>query len=204
MGNITIIQKEKPEEQIEEDSQEGLKVHSDQKGEKEDQVKKDVPLEKMTKADLLEQIKEVQKTAEENYDLYIRSQAENDNMKKRFQKEKDDLARYSNESLIKQLLSVADNLEKAISHLNDEKSIGAIREGVELTLKGLMDTLERVGLQAVKSAGEPFDPNFHEGVAGMEDDTVKPGTVLQELEKGYTLNQRLIRPAKVIVSKSSD
>jgi molecular chaperone GrpE len=125
-------------------------------------------------------------------------------MKKRFKKEKEDLARYSNESLIKQLLSVTDNLEKAISHSNDEKSIGALREGVELTLKGLLDTLERVGLQAVKAEGESFDPNFHEAVATMEDDTVKPGTVLQQLQKGYLLNQRLVRPAKVIVSRSSD
>jgi molecular chaperone GrpE len=204
VGNISIVQKEKPEEQIEKESQAELEVHSDQKDEKEDEVKKDVPLEKMTKADLLEKIKEVQEKAEENYDLYIRSQAENDNMKKRFQKEKADLARYSNESLIKQLLSVADNLEKAISHSNDEKSIAALREGIELTLKGFIDILERAGLQAVKAGGESFDPNFHEAVAGMEDDTVKPGTVLQELQKGYMLNQRLIRPAKVIVSKSSD
>jgi molecular chaperone GrpE len=204
VGNISIIQKEKPEEQIEKASQEELKVHSDKKDEKEEELKKDVPLEKMTKADLLEKIKEVQKQAKENYDLYIRSQAENENMKKRFQKEKEDLARYSNESLIKQLLTVADNLEKAISHSSDEKSVGALREGIELTLKGLMDTLGRAGLQTVKAEGESFDPNFHEAVAGMEDDTVKPGMVLQELQKGYMLNQRLIRPAKVIVSKGTD
>ena len=67
-----------------------------------------------------------------------------------------------------------------------------------------MNTLEGAGLQTVKAAGESFDPNFHEAIAGKEDDTVKPGTVLQELEKGYLLNQRLIRPAKVIVSKRSD
>jgi molecular chaperone GrpE len=204
VGNISIMQKEKPEEQIEKASQEELKVHSDKKDEKEEELKKDVPLEKMTKADLLEKIKEVQKQAEENYDLYVRSQAESENMKKRFQKEKEDLARYSNESLIKQLLSVADNLEKAISHSSDEKSVGALREGIELTLKGLMDILGRAGLQTVKAEGESFDPNFHEAVAGMEDNTVKPGMVLQELQKGYMLNQRLIRPAKVIVSKGTD
>jgi molecular chaperone GrpE len=204
VGNISIMQNEKPEEQIEKASQEELKVHSDKKDEKEEELKKDVPLEKMTKADLLEKIKEVQKQAEENYDLYVRSQAESENMKKRFQKEKEDLARYSNESLIKQLLSVADNLEKAISHSSDEKSVGALREGIELTLKGLMDILGRAGLQTVKAEGESFDPNFHEAVAGMEDNTVKPGMVLQELQKGYMLNQRLIRPAKVIVSKGTD
>lgn len=201
IGNMTT---EKPEEHNGEDSQEDVKVHSDQGSDSEDQVRKDVPIEKMTKAELIEKIKEAQKTAEKNYDLYIRSQAEQENIKKRFQKEKEDLAKYSNENLIKQLLSVVDNLEKAISHSNDGKSIDALREGVELTLKGLMDTLERVGLQMVKAAGEPFDPNFHEAVAGREDDTVEPGTVIQELQKGYMLNQRLIRPAKVIVSKRSD
>lgn len=204
MVQISVMKKEKPEEQIKEDSQAELKARSRKKSETEGQVKKDVPLEKMTKADLLEKVKEVQKTAEENYDLYVRSQAENDNMKKRFQKEKEDLARYSNESLIKQLLSVADNLEKAITHSKDGKSIDSLREGVELTLKGLMDTLEKGGLQPVKAAGESFDPNFHEAVSGLEDDTVEPGTVLQELQRGYLLNQRLIRPAKVIISKSAN
>ena len=204
MGNISIMQEEKPEAQIEQDSREELKGHPEQKDEKEDQVKKDVPLEKLTKADLIEKVREVQKTAEANYDLYIRSQAENDNMKKRFKKEKEDLARYANESLIKQLLSVADNLEKALSHSNDESSMEALREGIMLTLKGFMDTLERAGLQSVKAEGESFDPNFHEAVSAMEDDTVDPGTVLQEVQKGYLLNQRLIRPTKVVVSKRSD
>ena len=204
MGNISIMQDEKPEAQIEQDSREELEGNPEQKDGKEDQVKKDVPLEKLTKADLIEKVKEVQKTAEANYDLYIRSQAENDNMKKRFKKEKEDLARYANESLIKQLLSVADNLEKALSHSNDESSMEALREGIVLTLKGFMDTLERAGLQSVKAEGESFDPNFHEAVSAMEDDTVDPGTVLQEVQKGYLLNQRLIRPAKVVVSKRSD
>jgi len=204
VGNISIMQDEKPEAQIEQDSREELEGNPEQKDGKEDQVKKDVPLEKLTKADLIEKVKEVQKTAEANYDLYIRSQAENDNMKKRFKKEKEDLARYANESLIKQLLSVADNLEKALSHSNDESSMEALREGIVLTLKGFMDTLERAGLQSVKAEGESFDPNFHEAVSAMEDDTVDPGTVLQEVQKGYLLNQRLIRPAKVVVSKRSD
>jgi len=186
---------EKSAEQIEEVSQE-----EDSEG----RVKKDVPLEKVTRAELIEKVKEVQKEADNNYDLYIRSQAEKENMKKRFQKEKEDLAKYSNETLIKNLLSVADNLEKAISHSDDDKSVSALREGIELTLKGLMDILERAGLQTVKATDEPFDPNFHEAVAGREDDTVKPGMVLQELQKGYMLNQRLIRPAKVIISKGSD
>ena len=79
--------------------------------------------------------------------------------------------------------------------------MNALSEGVELTLKGLMDTLKRVGVEEVKALGEPFDPNFHEAMCEQEDDCVKSGTVLQEFQKGYILNKRLVRPAMVVVSK---
>ena len=163
----------------------------------------DIPLENMTKAQLLDKIKQIQETAEENYDLYVRSQAEMDNMKKRFQKEKQGLIKFSNESLVKQLLPVMDNLEKAISHSQNENSLNSLAEGVELTLKGLKNTLEKAGLEEVKAVGEPFDPNCHEAVSEQEDDSMEPKTVLQELQKGYFLNKRLVRPAMVIVSKSA-
>ena len=163
--------------------------------------KKEPPVEKMTKAELLKKFKEVQESAEKNFDLYVRSQAELDNMKKRFQKEKEDLIKFSNESLIKQLLTIIDNLESATEHSQNQNSFSSLAEGVKLTLKGLTDTLEKAGLEAVNAVGKPFDPNFHSAVSAQEDDSVDNGTVLQELQKGYTLNQRLIRPAMVIVSK---
>jgi molecular chaperone GrpE len=162
----------------------------------------DIPPEKMTKAQLIDKIKQVQESSEENYDLYVRSQAEMDNMKKRFQKEKQDLIKFSNELLVKQLLPVMDNLEKAISHSQSENLLNSLTEGVELTLKGLKNTLEKAGLEEVKSLSEPFDPNCHEAISEQEDDSVEPKTVLQELQKGYLLNKRLIRPAMVIVSKN--
>jgi len=96
---------------------------------------------------------------------------------------------------------VLDNLGNAITHSLDEKSLEAFANGVALTLKGLTDTLEKSGLEEVKALGEPFDPNFHQAVSEQQDNTVKPGTVIQELQKGYTLNQRLTRPSMVIVSK---
>jgi molecular chaperone GrpE len=99
--------------------------------------------------------------------------------------------------------ALIDNLEKAISHSRDEGSLDALREGVELTLKGLRDTLDRAGLKEVKAMGEVFDPNFHEAVCQLEDACAKSGTVLQEFQKGYLLNQRLIRPAMVAVSKNA-
>lgn len=167
----------------------------------ENHEKKEIPLEKMTKAQLLKKISEIQESVEKNFDLYLRSQAEMENLKKRFKKEKEDLVKYSNESLIKRLLTVMDNLQNAITHSRDKKALKALGEGVELTLKGLMDALEKAGLEQVKAEGEPFDPNFHEAVSELEDDALEPGTVLQELQKGYNLNQRLIRPAMVVISK---
>ena len=163
--------------------------------------KKEIPLKNMKKADLIKEVEDARESAEENYELYVRSQAEMDNLKKRFQKEKAELAKFSNEFLIKQLLPVLDNLGNAITHSRDEKSPDTLEKGVELTLKGLTDTLEKSGLEEVKALGEPFDPNFHQAVSEQQDDTVKPGTVIQELQKGYTLNQRLTRPSMVIVSK---
>ena len=155
----------------------------------------------MTKEQLIEKISEVQALADTNMDSYLRSQAEMENMKKRFQKEKQELVKYGNEILTKQLLPVADNLEKALDHSKDENSLEALREGVDLTLKGLISVLEKAGVEVVQAIGAPFDPNFHEAVSEQTDDSAEPGTVLKELQKGYLLNDRLIRPAMVIVNK---
>ena len=157
----------------------------------------------MTKAKLIEKIETVQEASDKNLDLYIRSQAEIDNVKKIYQKEQQGLIKFANESLIKQLLPVMDSLEKAITHSQDEDSIQTIREGVDLTLKGLMDILKKAGVETVEAIGEQFDPNFHEAVSEMADDGIKSGTVIKDLQKGYTLNQRLIRPSMVVVSKKT-
>ncbi len=189
------------EEKTEGKTGKGIGETAGEEGHHSKKEKKEVPLEKMTKSQLLEKVKEAEASAEKHYDLYVRSQAEMENMKRRFQREKSELVKFSNESLIKQLLPVMDNLEKAIAHSKDENSLDALVKGVELTLKGLRDTLEKSGLKEVKAAGEAFDPNFHEAMCEQEDDCVQPGTVIQEVQKGYLLNERLIRPAMVIVSK---
>ncbi|MDY7034618.1 MAG: nucleotide exchange factor GrpE [Thermodesulfobacteriota bacterium] len=166
-----------------------------------DKKDKEKPLEKMTKAELLQKIKDLQEESKDNYDLYLRSQADIENLKKRTRKEKDEWIKYSNETLIKEILPVMDNLEKAIAHSDIEDSHKALKEGVELTLKGLKDTLIKSGLEEVKAEGEPFDPLFHQAVSELEDDSVKAGIILKELQRGYILNQRLIRPAMVVVNK---
>jgi len=158
-------------------------------------------LQALTKEELLEKLEEARKASEKNYDLYLRSQAEIENIKKRQKKEKEDWLKYANETLIKELLPSLDNLEKALAHANNDNSVDALREGVELTLKGLKDALTKSGLEEVIAHGEAFDPCFHEAVSQIEDHRVTPGTIVEELQKGYVLNKRLIRPAMVVVSK---
>jgi molecular chaperone GrpE len=158
------------------------------------------PPESMTQEELLEVFKEVKEKAAKNYDLYLRSLADIENMKKRNAKEKEEWLKYSNESLIKDILPALDNLEKALAHAQEGNSLSALREGVDLTLKGFKEALGKSGLKQVDALGLPFDPCLHEAVSQMEDDGVESGHVLQELQKGYVLNGRLIRPSMVVVS----
>lgn len=203
MAQISVMDADKTDNASGEESVEELEEASLEKAESRDNEEEAVPLEKMTNAELIKKIDQLQELADNNHDLFLRSQAEIENLKKRFQKEKQGLVKFSNESLIKQLLPSADNLEKAIAHSEDDNWLNALREGVNLTLKGLMDTLEKAGVESVEAIGKPFDPNLHEAVSEVRDDTVEPGTVIKELQKGYTLNQRLIRPSMVIVSQKT-
>ena len=178
-------------------------------GEEDESVREDMeaaedkPIERMTKKELLSKVQELSEKVEVNYDLYLRSQAELDNVIKRSKKDKEEWIKYSNETLIKDILPVIDNLEMALCHSNNEKSLNALREGVELTLKGLKDVLAKSGLEELKAEGELFDPCYHHAVSEQENDEVESGIVLNELQKGYTLNQRLIRPSMVVLSKGN-
>ncbi len=163
------------------------------------QENQEIPLEEMTKQELIEAF---QSDAAIKDDLFLRSQAEMENMKRRFQKDKTDLIKFSNETLIRQLLTVIDNLENAIVYGKDKKSFDSLLDGVDLTLKSLKNILKNSGLEVVESLGKPFDPNFHEAVSEQEDETSAPKAVLRELQRGYLLNKRLIRPAVVIVNKN--
>ena len=200
MAKINVVDEEKSVEDLSE------KVNVEEEGdlslEDEPQNENEIPLSDMTQGQLIEKVSEVQALADSNMDNYLRSQAEMENMKKRFRKDKQDLVKFGNETLTKQLIPVADNLEMALDHSKDENSIEALREGVDLTLKGLLNVLEKAGVELVEAVGATFDPNFHEAVSEQEDDRAEPGTVLKELQKGYLLNKRLIRPAMVIVNKN--
>ena len=134
-------------------------------------------------------------------DKYIRLAAEFENYKRRAQRDQSDAIRYANESLLKNLLSTLDNLERAIQCGKDAGASGSLLEGVELTHKQFLETIEKLGLRQVSSAGSLFDPNMHQAVAQVESETVAPNTVVEEFQKGYFLHDRILRPAMVTVAK---
>jgi molecular chaperone GrpE len=150
---------------------------------------------------LLQKLQKAESEARENYDKYLRVSAEFDNFKKRSAREREDFRKFSNEKMLKELLPVVDNLERALITAEDP-SAGekGIREGVELTLREILRVLERFGVQSIQSLNEPFDPAYHQAMMQEPRDNVPGNTVITELQKGYTLHDRLLRPAMVVVS----
>lgn len=160
----------------------------------------EIPLEEMSPAELIDKIKGLQDEVGKKDDLYLRSQAELENVKKRNQRDKEEWVKFASETIIKELLPVMDHLEMALSHSGNEQSLPALREGVELTLKGLKDALAKSGLEEIQAEGERFDPAFHEAVSQQADESIEAGRVMKVLQKGFTLHRRLVRPAVVVVS----
>ena len=146
-------------------------------------------------------IKKLQEKVDNNYDLYLRSQAELENTKKRFLRDKEDLIKFANEKLIKELLTVLDNLDMAIECSLTADCPESFKEGVQLIKKNLESILGKTGLEVIESNGKIFDPNFHEAIAEIQNDQEPIGTICEEYQKGYSLNGRILRASKVIVSK---
>ena len=144
-----------------------------------------------------------QREAAHNHDLYLRARADLENFRRRTQKEKEDLAKFANENLLRELLPVLDNLSRALDHAqNDEADSGSLVEGVSMTLGQFTKTLEQFGVTPVEAVGQPFNPDCHEAMGQLESDEHPPNTVVQEMQKGYYLNQRLLRPALVMIAKA--
>jgi molecular chaperone GrpE len=147
------------------------------------------------------QEKQAQEELQIYQDKYIRLAAEFENYKRRAQRDQSDAIRYANESLLKNLLSTLDNLERAIQCGKDAGASGALLEGVELTHKQFLETVGKLGVRQVSTTGSLFDPNMHQAVAQVESETVAPNTVVEEFQKGYFLHDRILRPAMVTVAK---
>ena len=145
----------------------------------------------------------VREELEEAKDKYLRALADFDNYRKRVTREKEQYIRCANEDLIRSLLEIVDNLERALETSGDNTSYEALRQGVELTYQRLKDILSGEGLCHIECVGQPFDPNYHEAVMQMDKEGAESESVLEETQRGYTLKGKVIRPSKVVVSKYS-
>ena len=135
-------------------------------------------------------------------DKYLRLAAEFDNYKRRVQRDQSDTIRFANERLFKDLLPTLDNLERALQSGREQALIEGLLEGVELTYKHFLDTLQKMGMQQVASVGELFDPAKHQAVGQVESLTVPENVIVDEYQKGYFLHDRILRPAMVTIAKA--
>jgi len=163
---------------------------------------------KKKKEEILEELKqkleEKEKEAGELKERLLYQQADFENFKKLKAKEKQEALKFGNETLVKDLLPVIDNLERAIQHGCKSEDSKAIVEGVELTLNSFLKVLEKFGVTRVDALEREFDPNVHEAIAQEAREDKAPGTVVTELQKGYIMDGRLLRPSMVTVAKSSE
>lgn len=142
----------------------------------------------------------------EQQDMVLRAQAEVQNMRRRCEQDVEKAHKFALEKFCSSLLPVLDNMERALQAVTnvDDENIRALYEGVELTLKGFLETLGKFNIDQLDPEGEPFDPQLHEAMSTVENDNVEPNTVLTVVQKGYVLNGRVIRPAMVMVAKASN
>jgi molecular chaperone GrpE len=153
---------------------------------------------------LKEQLEAKETEAKQNYDRFLRQVADFENFKKRAAREKEEIIRFANETLIKDLLPVLDNLERAVSYARGGGNGKPLLEGVELVLKGFTEVLTKHGLTPIQAKGEPFDPNKHEAIAQVETRDYAHNTIVEQHQKGYHLMDRLLRPALVTTAKVPD
>jgi molecular chaperone GrpE len=187
--------KEKQTDSHPEEAKDGAGQHEEHEEHKKKRKKED-PAEEL-KAILQEREKEIEALKEK----LLYQQAEFENFKKLKSKEKQEALRFGNEMLIKELLPVIDNLERAIEHAGKSEEARSITEGVALTLSGFLKVLEKSNVSRIDAMGKKFDPNLHEAVYQEEKAGVEPGAIVGEFQKGYVMEGRLLRPSMVSVAK---
>lgn len=158
--------------------------------------------EKVSEKEELEaKIAALEKDKRDNWDRYLRTAADLENLRKRQKREMDDARLESKGRVLKEMLPVVDNLERAIEHATAQAGTNPIVEGVQLVLRQFLTAFERLDVTPIEAAGQPFDPNLHEAISQQETDA-PPGTVVQVLQRGYKSGERLLRPALVVVAKA--
>lgn len=154
---------------------------------------------------LITENKALQEENKSLHDRLLRALAESENVRRQAERTISEARRYAVSDFARELLTVVDNLQRTLEAAQNQSPTSvenaALLEGVRATLRAFLQTLERFGVRPIDAQGKPFDPNFHEAVMEVDDPSQPPGTVTQVLEQGYTIRDRLLRPARVVISK---
>ena len=186
-------QKNPEQEEVEETDQETLETSNEEES-KVEEKKELTPMEQ-----LQEQIRLKDEEIANQKDTFLREKAELENFKKRLTKEKDDFVQFANERLLQELIQIEDNLERALEVPN--ATLESLKEGVEMIQKQFSTFLKNQKVEPIEAIGKDFDPTLHEVLNQQESEEHEENTVIEEYSKGYTLNGRILRPAKVVISK---
>jgi len=152
---------------------------------------------------LKKELEDAKEEASKNWDLYLRERADLENARKRHQRDREEAIRFANDRLLREMIPVLDNLERAVGHAeqgDDDKQ--GLLEGVHMTINQFRKVLEDFGVKPITALGEEFDPNLHQAMGHIESSDQAANTVVSEFQKGYLLNDRLLRPSLVMVAKA--
>jgi molecular chaperone GrpE len=147
-----------------------------------------------------QELQQLRLQSEENYQRFLRTQADYDNFRRRTRLEKEEFAKYASTKVIEQLLPVVDNLERALAAGKEGRDYEALLKGVDMIFRQLDQMLESEGLKALDTIGQPFNPEFHQAIMQVESEEYEEGIVVEEIQKGYLLKDKILRPAMVKVS----
>jgi len=153
-------------------------------------------------SDLEAKLAAAEKDKKDSWDKYLRAVADLENGRKRMRRELEDARTDTKIRVLKEMLPVVDNLERAIEHANQPQDGGAVVEGLKLVIRQFVHAFERLEVTPIEAEGQAFDPNLHEAISQQESDQHPPGTVTTVLQRGYKAGDRLLRPAMVVVAKA--
>jgi molecular chaperone GrpE len=146
------------------------------------------------------ELEELRKQADEHYQRFLRAQADFDNFRRRSRQEKEEFAKYASSKLIEQLLPVVDNFDRALASSKDSKDFESLAKGVDMIWRQMNQVLEQEGLKTMETVGKAFDPELHQAIMQVESEEFGEGIVVEEVQKGYILKDKVLRPAMVKVS----
>ncbi|HDZ10262.1 nucleotide exchange factor GrpE [Pseudohongiella sp.] len=164
----------------------------------------DIPVEDLTLEQALDRLQQAEAAAAGHQADILRLHADMQNVRRRAEQDVEKAHKYGQEKLVSDLLPVLDNLERALQAAegDENEKLGALRQGVELTLKSFLDCLKKFNVDVIDPNGEPFNPQYHQAMGMQESATAEPDTVIAVMQKGYSLHGRVLRPAMVMVSRA--